>query len=357
MGVRIEAVSGEEPLTELVTFADKVYEYRSARWPALVPLLLPILLGDSPMAERREFHPLLARDGDEIVARAVPAIDRRYIEHWGEQLGHIVMFEAMPDTDDAVKLLMDEASEWLRERGMTAARSGFGPLEFPFAIDQYDVLPPNQLRQNPTYYHRLLKEAQFESEKGWVDYKIEVTPELVERWERMLQAAPERGFEIIPLRDVPEDRRMAEFADTWNDAFKSHWGASPFSREEASMFAITLEPFGMLDLSVLAYRNDEPVGVLWVAQETSAFAVLSPGRELHDSEKLNFLGIGVRENARGQGVNLAMSAYAYLELVRRGAKYLSYTLVLDDNWPSRRTAEKLGARICANYMVYRRNFR
>jgi hypothetical protein len=30
--------------------------------------------------------------------------------------------------------------------------------------------------------------------------------------------------------------------------------------------------------------------------------------------------------------------------------------VLDDNWPSRRTAEKLGAHICANYMVYRRNF-
>jgi hypothetical protein len=27
---------------------------------------------------------------------------------------------------------------------------------------------------------------------------------------------------------------------------------------------------------------------------------------------------------------------------------LSYTLVLDDNWPSRRTAEKLGAKIRAN---------
>jgi hypothetical protein len=45
---------------------------------------------------------------------------------------------------------------------------------------------------------------------------------------------------------------------------------------------------------------------------------------------------------------------AYLELVRRGATHVSYTLVLDDNWPSRRTAEKLGARVCANYVVYRR---
>jgi len=55
-------------------------------------------------------------------------------------------------------------------------------------------------------------------------------------------------------------------------------------------------------------------------------------------------------------VNLAMAAYSYLELVKTGATHLSYTLVLDDNWPSRRTAEKLGAHVCANYMVYRRNF-
>jgi hypothetical protein len=72
---------------------------------------------------------------------------------------------------------------------------------------------------------------------------------------------------------------------------------------------------------------------------------------------INILAIGVCESARGQGVNLAIAAYAYLELVRRGAKYLSYTLVVDDNWPSRQTAERLGAFVCANYMVYRRNFR
>ena len=67
-------------------------------------------------------------------------------------------------------------------------------------------------------------------------------------------------------------------------------------------------------------------------------------------------GIGVRDSDRGRGVNLAMASYAYLELVRRGARHVSYTMVLDDNWPSRRTGEKLGATVCANYIVYRRNF-
>jgi hypothetical protein len=42
--------------------------------------------------------------------------------------------------------------------------------------------------------------------------------------------------------------------------------------------------------------------------------------------------------------------------VFHGVQYLSYTIVLDDNWPSRRTAAKPDAFVCANSLVYRRNF-
>jgi hypothetical protein len=108
---------------------------------------------------------------------------------------------------------------------------------------------------------------------------------------------------------------------------------------------------------VLAYRGSDPIGMLIVIPELTVGAVAIAPRTIQDSEKLNILGIGVRSAQRGKGVNLAMASYAFLELIRRGATWLSYTMVLDDNWPSRRTGEKLGARVCANYLVYRRNFR
>jgi len=41
--------------------------------------------------------------------------------------------------------------------------------------------------------------------------------------------------------------------------------------------------------------------------------------------------------------------------VRRGWSHVSYTLVLDDNWPSRRTGLGLGGALRANYLAYRRN--
>jgi hypothetical protein len=315
---------------------------------------LPLLKGESPFCEGRTLLPLVARVDGEIVARVLAAVDQRHLDRWGDDVGHVVNFEALPGGREATRQLMNEACGWLASQGMSTARAGFGLGEFPFAIDSYDDLPPNLVRQNPPYYHAFLKDAGFESEKGWVDYKIEVRPELVERWERALEGARAAGFDIVPLRDIPEDRRVRDFVATWNEAFHDHWGAAPFTEAEFELLVGLLGPMGMLDLSVIAYRDGEPVGIVWVNPEMTAMA---EGRLVRDDERLNTLGIGVLRQARGRGVNLAMAAYAYLELVRRGATHLSYTLVLDDNWPSRRTGERLGGQVCANYMVYRRVLR
>jgi len=357
MGVKIEVPQGNEALTEFVLFYDQVYEYRDARWPTPLELHLPTLAGENPFAQGRSIRPFLARTGSKIIARAAAVMDEHYNRHWKERLGQIVMFEVMPDGHEATKLLMNAACDWLRERGAQAARAGFGLFDFPFVIDDYESLPPNLARQNPDYYHRFLKDAGFESEKGWVDYKIEVQPQLLRRWNDALESARRRGYEIVPLKEVPDARRVPDFTDTWKETFKTHWAFTPLSEDEISLLFEAFKPVGVFDTSVIAYHNGAPVGMLFVVPEVTATAILKPGRVLKDSEKVNILAIGVRESARGQGVNLAMAAYAYLELVRRGAKYLSYTLVCDDNWPSRRTGEKLGASVCANYMVYRRNFR
>ena len=53
----IEAPEGEEALTELILFHDRVYEGRSAWWPSITPIELPMLTGDSPFAAGRTFRP------------------------------------------------------------------------------------------------------------------------------------------------------------------------------------------------------------------------------------------------------------------------------------------------------------
>jgi len=353
----IKIAESQDALAAFVHFQDVVYESRPARWPASVQFDLRVLRGEHPFAQGRTMRPFLAYERGRVVARVLAVIDAHYQRHWQERLGHLWWFEALPGSREAVRRLMDEACAWLQQHGAEAARAGYGMLEFPFVIDDYESLPPTILRHNPPYYHTLLKNAGFELEKGFVDYKIAVRPELIVRWESALTAARRAGYSILPLREVPEHRRVPEFTATFNEAFRSHWGWTPFTEAEMRSLFAALAPLGMLETSVLAYRDDEPVGMLLVTPEHSSDAVLRPGRVLSDAERLNVLAIGVCAAARGKGVNLAMAGYGLLQLVRRGAKYLSYTLVVDDNWPSRRTGEKLGGYVCANYVAYRRNFR
>ncbi len=357
MPPRVEVPQGTEAIEEFVRFHDRVYADRGAFWPAFVPLEAPFVAGTGPVAEDRACRPFVVRDGGAIVARVLAVLDARYNRHWNERLGHAVKFEALPGKRDAVRALMDTACEWLAGEGAEAVRCGMGPLDMPFVIDEYSALPPSILRFNPPHYHALLKDAGFETERGYVDYRIEVTPALVSRWESAVAAVARAGVRLVPLRDIVPERRAGVTASIFNETFSAHWGMSPVTEVEQATYLGLFEATGALDTSVIAYRGEEPVGQVTVVPETTAFASVSAGRRLGPAERLNWLGIGVRAPARGQGVNLALAGYAFLELVRRGARFVSYTLVLDDNWPSRRTAEKLGAQVCANYVAYRRELR
>jgi hypothetical protein len=356
--VSIEQPRSDEELNEFSRFPDEVYARRPAHWPAIPDLEVPMLKGQGPGAAGRTALPLVARYDGKVVVRACAVVDRRYIDHWNEDLGHIIMFEALPDTTDAVRALVDEACGWLRDFGLQAARTGMGPsYDMPYLLDAYDLLPPLSTRQNPDYYHSLLKEARFEAEKGFVDYKVRVTPELTERWKHMVDGARRAGFEVLTFSEVEEKRRIPDFFTVWNEAFDRHWGMSPGTEAEWEELFGFIGPLGAYDISVLAYRDDEPVGAILCLPDLSGMAQLVGGRELLAEERLNMLGIAVRESARGMGLNLGIASRSFLELVDRGSTYLSYTIVLDDNWPSRRTAERLGARVCANYLVYRRSMR
>jgi len=50
-----------------------------------------------------------------------------------------------------------------------------------------------------------------------------------------------------------------------------------------------------------------------------------------------------------------MAAQSFLLMARQQMRCAGYTLVIDDNWPSRRTAESLGARVTGNFVTYRRD--
>ena len=175
--ISIERPSSRAQLDEFARLPFQVYRARDAWWPPDVQNEIDLLSRRSLLSTHLEITPFSVRRGGMLVARVSAVINRRYIEHWNEQLGQLIQFEALEGEDVAVAAMLDEAVNSLRERGMRAVRSGFAAfLDYPYAIDNYDSLPSFLLRGNPASYHRYFKEAGFVTEKGQVDYTAPLTP-------------------------------------------------------------------------------------------------------------------------------------------------------------------------------------
>ncbi len=358
--IRVEAISSPQDFEEFARLPFTVYAEREAWWPPDIRNEVDLLAGRTRTAPYLELQPFCAWRGGKLVARVSAVVNRRYIEHWNEQLGQLIHFEAVAGEEEAVGEMLARAIEWLGRRGMRFVRSGFAAfLDYPYAIDNYGNLPSFLLRGNPEYYHRYIKDAGFETEKGQIDYTAALTPEALARYARMVEAASTAGVTVLSWREFGFLAAADAWTDVTNVAFARHWGWNPITRAEVRPMMAPLHGTLVGELSMVAVAGREPVGVVFSVPDLSpVLAQLRPGVKLRPERgggtRGALINIGVREAARGRGVALAMAARSFTTMARHGMRYAGYTLVLDDNWPSRRTAVALGASVTANFVTYRR---
>lgn len=360
--IRIEQIKTRDAFEEFARLPYRIYSGRDAWWPPDVQNEVDLLSGRALITAYLDLCPFSAwRDGT-LVARVSAVVNYRYNEHWNEKIGQLIHFEAMPNEDAAVKMMLGKAIEWLSKRGMKAARSGFAAfLDYPYAIDNYNALPSFLLRGSPEFYHRYFKDSRFYTEKGLVDYTISITPEIVERYREMVEASRRGGIVIKSWRDYGFLAAVDVWTEVTNAAFVRHWGWNPITLQEVRPMLAPLSPTLVADLSMVALSGGKPVGAVFCVPDLSgALARLKVGVRLNPERgggtRGALINIGVLEEARSRGVARAMAAQSFLGMAQHGMRYAGYTLVLDDNWPSRHTAESLGGRVTSNFVAYRRDF-
>ncbi|HTR62122.1 MAG TPA: GNAT family N-acetyltransferase [Candidatus Binataceae bacterium] len=360
---RVERVTSRHALEEFARLPYQIYAGRAAWWPPDVQNEVDFLMRRTPVTTYLDIAPFCARRGEQMVARVSAVVNHRYNEHWNEKLGHLIHFEALEDETEATEAMLRDAMEWIRARGMTAVRTGFAAfLDYPYAIDNYDRLPSFLLRGNPAYYHCYLKDAGFETEKGQIDYTAHLDDQTLARYRGIIAAGQGRGVTYKTWRQFGFLAAIDAWTDVTNAAFARHWGWNPVTRAEVRPMLIALGETAVSDLSIIAEIDGEVVGAVFSVPDWSTMlarvrrgVTIDPDRG--GGTRGALINIGVLEGARGRGIAVSMAARSFLGMAQRGMRYAGYTLVLDDNWASRRTAQSLGARITDNFITYRHDFR
>lgn len=364
--MQVQALNTGEELKRYVDFGDVVYRHNPNWVPPDAHHLIELLGGQGGFGPDCQIQAFAVEEGDRMFATVTAVVDEAFYRRWNERIGHLLFFEALPDENEAVAALMTTACDWLQARGCTAARLSILPgMQMPLTVDAYDEVPTIFHTYNPAYYHSYVKNSGFATERGVVQFQVHFTPDLANRYREMVDRVTKSG---VKLRSWNFDRLEDEtevFAKICNETFKAHWGFMPLPTAVYAGLTLGLKDFLIADFTAFAEVDGKTIGFVYSLPDLNQAFHQMKGKQLEvNSSELQrqlqaidhgvLLIIGVDEAHRGRGINLALGAQSYLAMIERGYKTASYTVVLDDNWPSRRTAEKLGARVTRNFNVYRK---
>lgn len=324
-----------------------------------------------PYHESAEVTHFLARRAGRVVGRISAAVNRRFNDYHGTQMGFFGFFEVENDYE-AAKALLDNARRWIAGRGMKVMR---GPGEYSNAtherqgilVDGYAYPPTVELTHNPPYYAQLLERYGLVKAKDYHAYLIEVADIPITRFEKLAAAAKRRGRittrPIDPHRLTDDVRLIMEI---YNDAWRSNWGFLPVTDDEAVALAKTLKPIADPEFVRFAYVDNQPVAVIgalpdpyWTLRpQWKWYGDADPVRmarmfiKQHKIPILRFMFFGIRPGYRKIGINAVLFWETFAHGAPKGYRQVEASMLLEDNELMIRDAEALGGRRYKTWRIY-----
>ena len=369
---RIGRTKGD--LRRFFDVAEKIYE-NDPHWVAPVRAdLAKVLSPKNPFFRHAEIQLFIARRDGADVGRIAAILDRNHNDFQGERTGFFGYFESENDREVADRLI-DAAARWGRERGLSILRGPANPslnAEAGLLVDGFDAPPVFMMTYNPAYYGPLLEEAGFRKAKDLFAYRIEPSPEPLERLERLAERTRRRTTDLrvrpITRRTLAAD--LPKVREVYNAAWQGNWGFVPMTREEIAFMARRLRPLLDRDLSCLAEirRRDgshEPIAFFVALRDFNQAIAPTRGRLLPFGwlkfllaapkvRTLRLLTFGVKREWRMRGIDAVVFAESLRAVLRRGFTSVEASWIVEDNFPMIRGIEFWRGHRYKTYRLYDR---
>ena len=293
-------------------------------------------------------------------AFAVAFVDPRAQERTGSAVGSIGFFEAV--AQDPAVVVLDAASEWLASRGVEVVWAPFNGNPF-FGVglreDRFDEAPFVGCGHQPSTYCSYLEVAGFTRLTGYGNYEVDLTGPA---WRE-----PSADAAGVAFRNASRRRwhvEVARFMALHNEAFRSVWGESEVSVEEA------VELMGRARLAIdprlfqFAVAEGREVGVVLSMPDvneviapqrrplTSSSGIWKLATRRRKVRSVGLLAVGLEASWQGRGIGTALVARACREAAALGFERLEYALVAESNDASKSTIARFGGKLCRTFGVY-----
>jgi GNAT superfamily N-acetyltransferase len=366
MPIKVERLTTRRPTRDFIELPYSLYR-RDPNWvpPLRIDEKTKLDSARHPFWGHAERELFLARREGRPVGRIVAIVDRLWEETHGEKAAYWGWFECANDPE-AASALFDAAFAWARERGSARIIGPMSPSPSDVVgtqIEGFEGSPVIMMPYNPPYHDALIAGAGNAKWKDLVAWLLD-SPEMPGRLERIMPRIEAKGGFKLRMIDMKRyDEEVQRFAELYNHFERVNSIYTPMTPPEVVQLAkdlkMAIDPdivffveiegklvgasFALPDMNVAlkaAYGRLLPFGML---------KLLAARRKIH---LIRVLSMGVHEDYRNRGIDLAMYYYSYKLGVPKGYYGAEMSWVEEENVSMSNTAIKLGGKPYRRYRVY-----
>ena len=369
-GLKISTVDNKSSLNEFVEFPFELYRGDPHFVPQLRIAVKELLdKKKHPFYKDAETQLFVARRDDKVVGRIAAIINRAHDRYHGEKAGFFGFFECIDDQQTA-SLLLNQAHNWVRDRGAEFMRGPVNPstnYEAGLLIEGFDFDPMVMMTYNPPYYQRLIEKAGLTKAKDLYAYLSHAQRIEMKKIDRVAsKALQSTGVTIRPInmKDFANEvGRVWEVYGAATGAWAKNWGFVPMSREEFAAMGKEMKMIVKPELVLIGEKAGKTVGFALALPDVNQ-ALKPAGGSLFPTgllkilyhqrliKSVRVLALGVIEEYRTTG----LAAGFYATLVQNARKLgfgdCEMSWILEDNVLMNRSLEVMGAKRYKTYRLY-----
>ena len=281
---QIRPVKGE--LKRFVTFPiDSLYHDSPYYVPSLVSDEVGTLMPtENPAFDYCEAAYFMAYRDGKPVGRIAGIINSLVNERSGKQEGRFGFVDFIDDAE-VVDALFQAVIDWARGKGMTSLT---GPLGFTdmdlegMLIEGFDEVSTQATIYNYDYYPRHMERMGFVKDVDWLEFRVDVPPEVPEKMHRVADIVRKR-LDVKNIKYTNRRKLVRDYGDAIfrliNEAYDQLFGYSPLSDKQIKHYIKMYLPFLPLDdLSLVVKADGELIAVGITLPSLSQGLIKSRGR-------------------------------------------------------------------------------
>ncbi len=348
MAVKIEEVTDKAGQKKFVNFQFDLYKGHKYWVPPVKDDELKALnKNTNPVFKYVDVKLWLAYKDGKVAGRIAAIVNDAYNQKVGKKIGRFSRIEFINDLE-VLQALLDKAESWLKEQGMEEVQ---GPLGFSnldtqgMLIDGFDHLPSIGSVYHHDYYKDLLPQCGFEKEVDWVEFRLTLGEQAVNKADRGSKLIQRRyGIEVMHFKDKDSLRPHAQtIFRILNDAFSDLPYVTAFTEDLIEFYAEKYMKFLNPEFVKMVKMKDEIIGFI-IGMPSLSLAMqkakgkLFPFGFVHlkkaidgNVDTMDQMLTGVKQEHQSTGAAVILMAEIQNQMVAKGMKYIETTGIFETN--------------------------